>query len=135
MEENKNFDVDIVNELSARFESMIEEVLVKQIDSAVTCAVQDAFPEALGESFSDFEFILKDGTIVRPKQRMKLFSPDKSKLVLCYGGLRVDGSSLMVQTRISSWENISCYNSKEEAIEALIKVKNAMEANLSIFEL
>ncbi len=136
MEDNTVFDFDtIMDELSVRLEDVIEEVLVEQIDNAVTRAVQDAFPEALSESFSDFVFILKDGTIARPRQRMKLFSPDKSKLLLCYGGLRIDGSSLMVQTRISSWESIAYYNSKEEAVEALIKVKNAMDANLSIFEL
>ena len=136
MEENKNFDLDsIMDELSSRLEDMIEDALIDQIDSAVTCAVQDAMLEALGESFSDFEFVLKDGTIVRPKQQMKVFSPDKSKLLICYGGLRVDGSSLMIQTRISSWENIAYYQSREEAIEALLKVKNAMESGVSTFEL
>lgn len=136
MEENANFHLDsIMDELSSRLEDMIEDVLIDQIDSAVTCAVQDAMPEALGESFSDFEFVLKDGTIVRPKQHMKVFSPDKSKLLICYGGLRVDGSSLMIQTRISSWENIAYYQSREEAIEALLKVKNAMESGVSTFDL
>lgn len=136
MEENKNFDFDtIIDKLSPRLEEIIEDALVDQVDSAVTCAVQNAFPEALSESFSDFEFVLTDGTIVRPRQHMKLFSPDKSKLVICYGGLRVDGSALMVQTRISCWENIAYYQSREEAIEALSKVKNAMDANLSVFEL
>ena len=136
MGENKNFDLDsIMDELSSRLEDMIEDTLIDQVDSAVTCAVQDAMSEALGESFSDFEFILKDGTIVRPKQRMKVFSPDKSKLLICYGGLRVDGSSLMIQTRASSWENIAYYPNKEEAIEALLKVKNAMESGVATFEL
>ncbi|MBP3568392.1 MAG: hypothetical protein J6K04_04410 [Lachnospiraceae bacterium] len=136
MKENKNFDLDsIMDELSSRLEDMIEDALIDQIDSAVTCAVQDAMPEALRESFSDFEFVLKNGTIVRPKQHMKVFSPDKSKLLICYGGLRVDGSSLMIQTRISSWENIAYYQSREQAIEALLKVKNAMESGVSTFEL
>lgn len=136
MEENKNFDLDsIMDELSSRLEDMIEDALIDQIDSAVTCAVQGTMPEALGESFSDFEFVLKDGTIVRPKQHMKVLSPDKSKLLTCYGGLRVDGSSLMIQTRISSWENIAYYQSREEAIEALLKTKNAMESGVSTFEL
>ncbi|MBQ2766836.1 MAG: hypothetical protein IJF49_02030 [Clostridia bacterium] len=136
MEENKNFDLDtIMDELSSRLEDMIEDALIDQIDDAVTCAVQDALPEALGESFSHFEFVLSNGTIVRPRQHMKLFSPDKSKLVICYGGLRVDGSTLMVQTRISSWESIAYYQSREEAIEALAKVKNAMDSNLTICEL
>lgn len=61
--------------------------------------------------------------------------PYKSKLLICYGGLRVDGSSLMIQTRISSWEDIAYYQSREEAIEALLKVKNAMESGVSTFEL
>lgn len=136
MAENENFELDsIMDELSSRLEDMIEDALIDKIDSAVTCAVQDAMPEALGESFSDFEFVLKDGTIVRPKQHMKVFSPDKSKLLICYGGLRVDGSSLMIQTRISSWENIAYYQSREEAIEALLKVKNAIESGVSTFEL
>ncbi len=136
MEENKNFDLDsIMDEVSSRLEDVIEDVIIDQVDSAVTCAIQDAMPEALGESFSDFEFVLKDGTVVRPKQHMKVFSPDKSKLLICYGGLRVDGSSLIIQTRISSWETIAYYQTREEAIEALTKVKNAMESGVPIFEL
>ncbi len=136
MEENKNFDLDsIMDTLSSRLEDMIEDALIEQVDSAVTCAVQDVLLEALGESFTDFEFVLKDGTIVRPRQHMKVLSPDKSKLLICYGGLRVDGSSLMIQTRVSSWENIAYYPNKEEAIEALVKVKNAMESGFATFEL
>ena len=136
MEENKKFDLDsIMDELSTRVEEIIEDVLESVVDSAVTCAVQDALPEALGEGFSNFEFILQDGTIVRPKQGMKVLSPDKSKLFVCYGGLRVDGSSLMIQTRISSWDNIAYYQTREEAIEALIKVKNAMESGVPLLEL
>lgn len=134
MEENYDLDT-IMDELSSRIEDMIEDVLIDQVEDAVTNAVQEVLSEALSESFSSFEFVLNDGTIVRPRQYMKLFSPDKSKLLLCYGGLRVDGSTLMIQTRISSWESISSYNSKEEAIEALTKVKNAMENNLPSFDL
>ena len=136
MEENKNYDLDsIMDELSSKLEDMIEDALSDQVDSAVTCAVQDIIPEALRESFSDFEFVLKDGTVVRPKHQMTVLSPDKSKLLVCFGGLRVDGSSLMIQTRLSSWEFIAYYQSREEAIEALVKVKNAMESGVSTFEL
>lgn len=128
MEDSKNFDLDtIMSELSERLDEIV--------DNAISCAVQDVFPEAFGECLPDFEFVLSNGTVVRPRQRMKLLSPDKSKLVLCYGGLRVDGTSLMVQTRISSWERIAYYQNREEAIEALSKVKNAMEADLPVFEL
>ncbi|MBQ9948811.1 MAG: hypothetical protein IJO91_10545 [Oscillospiraceae bacterium] len=132
MDENKNFDLEAIMD---DFSNRLEEILNEKIENAVTCTVQDTLSEALKESFSDFEFVLTDGTIVRPIPRMKLLSPDKSKLVLCYGGLRVDGCSLIVQTRISSWESIAVYHSKEAAIEALSRVKDAMENNLQLFEL
>lgn len=131
-----NYDLDtITDELSSRIEDMIEDALIDQIEDAVTNAVQEVLSEALSESFSAFEFVLNDGTIVRPRQYMKLFSPDKSKVLLCYGGLRVDASTLMIQTRISSWESIASYKNREEAIEALAKVKKAMEDNLPSFDL
>lgn len=44
----------------------------------------------------------------------------------CYGGLRVDGSSLIVQTSASCWESIAYYKTREEAIKALEKVKDTM---------
>ncbi len=134
MEENFDID-DIIDELTNRVEDIVEGVIADQVEDAVIGALQDILPEVLSECFTDFEFVLNDGTIVKPKQHMKLFSPDKSKLLLCYWGLRVDGTSLMVQTRISCWESIATYRSREEAIEALVKVKKAMEDNLSVFEL
>ncbi len=136
MEENKTFDLDdIIDEMTNRVEDIVEDAIADQVEDAVIGALQNILPEVLSECFVDFEFVLNDGTIVKPKQHMKLFSPDKSKLLLCYGGLRVDGTSLMVQTRISCWESIAAYQSRAEAIEALAKVKKAMEDNLSVFEL
>ena len=134
MEENFDFE-DIIDELTNRVEDIVENAITDQVEDAVICALQDMLPEVLSECFSKFEFTLTDGTIVKPKQHMKLFSPDKSKLLLCFGGLRVDGTSLMVQTRISCWECIATYPSREEAIEALAKVHRAMEDHLSVFEL
>lgn len=129
---SEDFDMDeLLDELSARMEDLLEGAITDQ----VTGAVQDALPELLQESLAAFEFVLKDGTIVRPRTQMKLLSPDKTKLLLCYGGLRVDGRTLVVQTRISSWESIACYPSREEAAAALVKVKEAMEAGLSLLEL
>ena len=123
MEENKNFDLDsIMDELSSRFENMIEEILVDQIDSAVTCAVQDVFEEALHTSLSRFEFVLADGTVVRPRQVAKIISPDKTKMLPCYGGFRVDGCTLIVQTSATCWESIAVYKTKEEATKALKNV-------------
>lgn len=135
MEENKVFDA---SELA---EAMVEQLSVELAD-ALECAVNDnleniihnALPEALQECFGNFEFTLKDGTVVRPRQHMMLLSPDKTQYISCYGGLRIHNATLMVQTQICSWDAIQ-FGSKEEAVEALLKVKNAMDANLPAFEL
>ena len=140
MSDNKNYDLDeIMEELSDRvhdmFEEVVQDALFDQVEDAVTCAVQDCFAEALSESLSHFEFVLQDGTKVIPKQYMRLLSPDKTKVLLCFGGLRVYGTSLNIQTRTSCWETIAVYQTKEDAVQALLKVKNAMDNNLSEFEL
>ena len=48
-------------------------------------------------------------------------------MLLCYGGLRVDGTTLLVKTRVSCWEHIAIYQNKEEETEALLKIKNAIQ--------
>lgn len=126
------FDVD---ELVARVEDAVESAVEDQVADAVVSAVQDTLPEVMGECFADFEFALPDGTVVRPRQYLRLLSPDKSKLLLCYGGLRVDGTTLMVQTRISSWEAVAVYPGRDEAVAALLAVKRAMDAHRETLEL
>ena len=136
MTENRDFDMDeLIDALSERLEEMLEDAVADQIEDAVTCAVQDVFDEALHSSLSRFEFVLENGTVVRPRQLMKVISPDKSKMLLCYGGLRVDGCSLQVQTSAMCWSEITYYRTREEAIEALQKVKDAMMADAPICEL
>ncbi len=122
---------DFMDEMSDR----IEDVLEEKVENAVICAVQDTLSEALAESLSHFELACPDGSVLRPRQQMKVLSPDKSKLLLCYGGLRVDGTSLLVQTRISCWDRIASYQTREEAVAALAKVRKAMEDGLTVFEL
>lgn len=116
-------------------QDIIEDTLSDVVDMAVTSAVQNSFSEALSESLSYFEFTCPDGTKIIPKQQTRVLSPDKTKMLLCYGGLRVDGTTLLVQTRVCSWEYIAIYQSKEEATEALLKIKNAIDNNLSVIEL
>ena len=140
MEENRDFDMDelidaLSERLSEQLEEMLEDAVADQIEDAVTCAVQDVFDEALHSSLSRFEFVLDNGTVVRPSQLMKVISPDKSKMLLCYGGLRVDGCSLQVQTSAMCWSEITYYRTREEAIEALQKIKDAMMTDAPICEL
>ena len=136
MGENSELDVDlIVDKLSGNIESMLEDILTDRVEDVMIRSLHDALPEALSESLTAFEAVLPDGTLVRPRRHMRLLSPDRSKLLLCFGGLRVDGCSLTVQTRISCWETIAVYPSKEEAAAALLMVKKAMDEGASSFEL
>lgn len=136
MGDSKELDLDtMMEDLSDRLEEMLEDICFDAMEDHITNTIQDMLPEAISEALSNYEFVLPDGTVARPKQQMKLMSPDKTRMVVCHGGLRVDGRTLVVQTRISSWESIACYQSREEAIEALGRVKNAMEANVPVFEL
>ena len=136
MSESKDFDFDtMMDKLSNTIEDVLENLMNESVENSVIGALQDFLPEALSESLSDFEFVFTDGTVVRPRQYMKLLSPDKSRLILLYGGLRVDGCSLNVQTGIGSWETFAVYQNREDAIAALLKVKNAMDSGALSFEL
>lgn len=116
-------------------ENVVNDLLEERLDDAVFDAVQQVLPEVLGESLAKLEFQLKDGTIVRPREQTKVLSPDKAKLLICYGGLRVDGTCLFVQTRLTCWEMIAAYPDREAAVAALNRVRLAMEAGEKLVEL
>lgn len=56
-------------------------------------------------------------------------------MFVCYGGLKVDGLTLFVQTRVDCWQPIHVYETQEEAIQALDKVKKAMMDGLDFLDL
>ncbi len=138
-------------ELKEAIGSVIEETLEEKLSDfkddfvdEISDDLSDLIEAALSECLSDFEFHLSDGTVVKHRSRMKLLSPDKTKLLLCYGGLKVDkckwngapkGWALWVQTRSCSWDVIAMYSEKEDAIAVLQKVKDAMENKIDLFEL
>lgn len=113
------------------------------IESAVASSVRNAVQNIL----ADMECILPDGTHVIPKKYLRLTSPDKTKMLLCYGGLRVedtsrfsgrhypDGWGLVVQTAADAWDMLYIYSTKDEAIAALEKVKNALDDHLETLDL
>ena len=113
------------------------------IEDSVEAAVQNAFQNML----SELELVTPDGTHIIPRKKMRLTSPDKTKVLLCYGGLRVEDTSkfsgthypagwgLAIQTRVDSWEPIFIYDSKEKAVSALEKVNKAMNDGLDSFDL
>ncbi len=73
---------------------------------------------------------MKGGTTLQMRQKTRVMSPDKKKVLICYGGMKVDGKSLHIQTRISSWSDIWSYATEEEAVQALQKVNSAIEQGL-----
>lgn len=125
----------IENAVTNAAETVVNDLLEDRLDEAVFDAVQHALPEILGESLARFEFQLKDGTVVRPREQTKVLSPEKDKLLCCYGGLRVDGKCLLVQTRLTCWEMIAAYPDREAAVAALNRVRLAMEAGEKLVEL
>lgn len=121
----------VVDEIKAS----VEESVGDSIESVLTDMVEGTVRDAIFECMSEFEFVLKDGTIVRPCRRMKLLSPDKKHLCVCYGGLKVWKNKLSVQVSSSCWDTIATYPDTESAIAALNAVKDAMESGTSIYEL
>lgn len=134
------------NEMMDDIQPMLEEVLENALEDMqaeledrlqelISDSISEFFAEGLEEVLHNHQFTLKDGTVITPRQKTKVLSPDKTRLYTCYGGLRIDGTTLQVQTRISSWNPLCTYSTKEEAVEALLKIKDAMENGVSVIEL
>ena len=118
---------DMVDELRDEISGCVEE--------AVNDSISEIITEALEEFFSSHTIALPDGAVIHPKERLKVLSPDKRKLLPCYGGLKVDGKTLVIQTRISSWQGLCWYDTEEEAVAALLKINDAMQSGENYLEL
>ncbi|MBR6754025.1 MAG: hypothetical protein IKM05_08360 [Clostridia bacterium] len=131
-------DNEMMDDLQAMLEDALEDMreeLEDKLQELISDSISEFFAEGMEEVLQNQQFVLKNGTVIQPRQRTKVLSPDKTRLYPCYGGLRIDGTTLQVQTRISSWNNLCAYKTKEEAVEALLKIKDAMEQGLSLIEL
>ena len=122
---------DLADEIADQMEDRVRDI----VDEAVSDSITEYFSEGIEQFFSNHQLVLKDGTTLRMRQKTRVMSPDKKKVLICYGGMRVDGKTLLIQTRISCWEHICFYETEEEAIEALQKVNAAIEQGLSLVEL
>ena len=122
---------DLTDEIADEMEDRFEDI----IDNAVSDSIIEYFSEGIEEFLSGHQLALKDGTTLQMRQKTRVMSPDKKKIVICYGGMRVDGKTLWVQTRISCWEAIFSFETEEKAVEALQKVSAAIEQGLSLVEL
>lgn len=135
-------DNEKLDELRGMIEDALENMkdeLLDEMDESIQEAVNDSLSEIVTESlegyFTSHVLTMSDGTIIQPKEYLKVLSPDKRKLLPCYGGLKVDGKTLVVQTRISSWQSLCWYDTEEEAVAALLKIKDAMQSGEKYLEL
>ena len=135
-------DNEMMDDLQTIVEEAVENAMVDLRDDlevtlqeSISDSISEFFAEGMEEVLHNHQFVFKDGTVIQPRQKTKVLSPDKTRLYPCYGGLRIDGTTLQVQTRISSWNPLCIYKTKEEAVEALLKIKDAMEQGLSLIEL
>ena len=118
-----DFTDSIADELECRLQEIIEE--------AVNDSIIEFFSEGIEEFLSSHQLALKDGTILQMKQKMRAMTPDKKRVLICYGGMRVVGTSLQIQTRISCWETFWNYETEEQAIAALQKMNAAIDLSFS----
>lgn len=132
---NDEFDV---NELVEMIQDAVENAMTDAVDeimATVEDSVEASVQNAIQNMLSDFDFTLPNGVHVSPRKKLSVTSPDKTKVLVCYGGIRVDGVSLFIQTRVDCWEEICTYPTKEEAVQALEKVKNAIKNGLEFLDL
>lgn len=135
-------DNEKMDELRGMIEDTLEDMkdeLLDEMSESVQEAVDDSLSEIVTEAleayFASHAFALSDGTVIQPKEHLKVLSPDKRKLLPCYGGLKVDGKTLVIQTRLSSWQSLCWYDTEEEAVAALLKIKDAMQSGEKYLEL
>ena len=129
---------EIQSMMEDALENMKDELLDEmgeRVQEAVNDFLSEIVTEALETFFASHSLALSDGTVIQLKEHLKVLSPDKRKLLPCYGGLKVDGKTLMIQTRISSWQSLCWYDTQEEAIAALLKIKDAMQSGEKYLEL
>ena len=136
-------DDERMDELQGVIEDVLENMkdeLLDEMNASIRDAVNDTLSEIVTEAleayFASHAFALADGTVIQPEECLKVLSPDKRKLLPCYGGLKVDGRTLVIQTRImSDWQSLCWYNTGEEAVAALLKIKDAMQSGEKYLEL
>ena len=120
---------------------------IKCLIDDVQCELDEirGISSIIEDTLSGFRVELTNGVVLTPVPRLRLLSPDRTKQLLCYGGLKIedttnwnklpDGWALSVQTSGDTWEFIHIYSDKESATEALVKVKNAMNKGCDNLEL
>ena len=125
-----------------------EEVAEDEAQSAAEDAVENAFDDRIEDAVADaveaylesHERRLPDGTVVEPRKETMILSPDKTNLIKCRGSVKVfrwghrGEGQLMIYTGASNTDNIY-FATYDEAVAAFNKVKEGIEAGVSVVEL
>ena len=150
-------DIENLNELKEEIRKSVKSAMMEKaedirdnicdaVESVIEDKLSECFSRAIDDCISTHRFVLQDGTEIKTRQKTKVLSPDKKKLLTCYGDVEVVDTSnwcgrkwkhwaLVVQTGINSKESLCEYDDEREATEALMKLSDAMEQGLSLIEL
>ena len=86
-------DDGIRDEIQSMIEDALENMVCELRDEISECVeeavndnISEIMIEALETFFTSHTFALSDGTIIQPKEHLKVLSPDNRKLLPCYGG-------------------------------------------------
>lgn len=64
-----------------------------------------------------------------------VLSPNKSTMISCRRGMKVDGCTIMVQLENDEWWTLCWYNTREEAMASMQKIREAMLTGVRYLEL
>lgn len=115
---------------------LLSKKLNVSLDSLLENEIK-AEPSENGQSSDQIRIAsLHEGVMINAsKATITVLSPDKKTLLSCFGGLRVDGCTLQVQTENDGWSLLYAYNNPEEALSDLQKIKDAMQKGEIYLEL
>ena len=123
-------------------EEAAEDAAESAAEDALEAVLEDAVADAVEEYLDFHERRLPDGTVIEPRKDLMILSPDKTRLIRCRGSVEVRRWSdqgeyaLMIFTGASTG---SCdyihFSNRDEAVAALNKVKDSIEAGAKTVEL
>ena len=146
MDDLKNYMKDLINEaVESAFDEHsydLADNVADELDDKIDNAIDNSLRENIAEGIEDFfrsgKFVIKTEsgeTVIQAGKRTRVVSPDKTKTLVCYGGVRIDGYVLQIQTRIHSWETLCVYHHLADAKEAVKKINEGNENGVPLIEL
>ena len=126
----------------SKIKDMIEEEVADHMDD-----LDEKIRSIVEEYLSNCDFELKDGSAIKPWEKLRILSPDIERMLVCYGGVKIfdtrkidgdffpDGWGLSIETAPSNWDILYVYSDEDDAKDALKKIKTALIQNDALLEL